>query len=120
MTQPQPARFSIRQAADLLGVHPQTLRLYEREGLIRPLRTRGNTRRYALHDIERIRVILHLTRTLGINLAGVAIILDMQRKLAELEYEIQDLQHLLADQAKRQNRRYAIIKASSRMLIKVS
>lgn len=120
MTQNQPSRFSIRHAADLLGIHPQTLRLYEREGLVRPSRTRGNTRRYSLQDIEQIRVILHLTRTLGINLAGVEIILNMQRKLAELEHEIQDLKHLLANQARPQSQPYALIKASSRMLIKVS
>ena len=124
MAQDQHPLFSISYAANLLGIHPQTLRLYEREGFIHPARTKGNTRRYGHQDIEQIRVILHLTRHLGVNLAGVEIILKMQRKLAELENEIHNLQHILAkrasDQEQHQNKQRALIKASSRMLIKVS
>lgn len=124
MTQNQQSHFSIRHAADLLGIHPQTLRLYERAGLVRPARTEGNTRRYSAQDVEQLRLILHLTRTLKINLAGVEIILNMQRKLAKLEHEIEELQNLLAKhiryRERRQRKQYALIKASSRMLIKVS
>jgi MerR family transcriptional regulator/heat shock protein HspR len=124
MAQDQHPLFSISYAANLLGIHPQTLRLYEREGFIRPSRTKGNTRRYSRQDIEQIRVILHLTRQLGVNLAGVEIILKMQRKLAELENEINNLQYTLAKRAqlqkKRQHKQRALIKASSRMLIKVT
>lgn len=124
MAQDQPSHFSISYAANLLGIHPQTLRLYEREGFICPSRTKGNTRRYSRQDIEQIRVILHLTRQLGVNLAGVEIILKMQRKLAELENEIHNLQYILAKRAQVQEKRHskqrALIKASSRMLIKVT
>lgn len=124
MAQDQQTLFSISYTANLLGIHPQTLRLYEREGFVRPSRTKGNTRRYCRQDIEQIRMILHLTRKLGVNLAGVEIILKMQSKLAELENEINNLQHLLAKRAqvqeKRQTKPRALIKASSRMLIKVS
>lgn len=124
MIQNQPSLCSIRHAAELLGIHPQTLRLYERQGLVHPARTKGNTRRYSAQDIERLRLILHLTRTLGVNLAGVEIILNMQRKLAKLEREIEDLQHILVNHRRHRDRhqrkQYALIKASSRMLIKVS
>jgi DNA-binding transcriptional MerR regulator len=72
--------MTISNMAKLLAVHPQTLRLYERHGLITPSRTRGNTRLYSQHDVEQIRTILHLTRHLGVNLAGVEIVLHMQRK----------------------------------------
>ena len=124
MTQDQASRFSIRHVADLLDIHPQTLRLYERAGLVCPARTKGNTRRYSAQDVERIRLILHLTRTLRINLAGVEIILNMQGKLAKLGHEIEELQVLLGKhmryREKRQRKQYALIKASSRMLIKVS
>ncbi|MCZ6873968.1 MAG: helix-turn-helix transcriptional regulator [bacterium] len=120
----QHSLFSISYAANLLGIHPQTLRLYEREGFVQPLRTKGNTRRYCRQDIEQIRVILHLTRKLGVNLAGVEVILKMQSKLAELENELNNLQHDLAKRAqveeKRPTKQRALIKAPSRMLIKVS
>ncbi|MEO6323447.1 MAG: MerR family transcriptional regulator [Thermoanaerobaculia bacterium] len=70
------------------GVHPQTLRLYEREGLIRPARSSGNTRLYDLETVERLEIILTLTRDLGVNLAGVEVILDLRSRLAKMEGEV--------------------------------
>jgi MerR family transcriptional regulator, heat shock protein HspR len=70
------------------GVHPQTLRLYEREGLIRPARSSGNTRLYDLETVERLEIILTLTRDLGVNLAGVEVILDLKSRLAKMEGEV--------------------------------
>jgi MerR family transcriptional regulator/heat shock protein HspR len=74
--------------ADRFGVHPQTLRLYEREGLIRPARSAGNTRLYDLETVERLEIILTLTRDLGVNLAGVEVILDLRTRLAKMEGEV--------------------------------
>src|SRR5262245_48929840 len=70
------------------GVHPQTLRLYEREGLIRPVRSAGNTRLYDQETVERLEIILTLTRDLGVNLAGVEVILDLRSRLAKMEGEM--------------------------------
>ena len=73
--------YMISVVAKSYGIHPQTLRLYEREGLLRPSRTEGNTRLYSDEDLQQLEVILNLTRDLGVNLAGVEIILNMRRKL---------------------------------------
>ncbi len=72
------------------AIHPQTLRLYEREGLLKPSRSDGNTRLFTEEDLERLEVILHLTRDLGVNLAGVEIILNMREKMAEMHRQIED------------------------------
>ena len=79
----------------MLNIHPQTLRLYEREGLIKPSRTEGNTRLYSQEDVERLRTILTLTRELGVNLAGVEIILRMREQIEELQREVEKLATLL-------------------------
>ena len=73
------------------GVHPQTLRLYEREGLIRPSRSSGNTRLYDQDTVERLEMILTLTRDLGVNLAGVEVILDLRSRLSQMEGEVERL-----------------------------
>lgn len=70
------------------NLHPQTLRLYEREGLIRPVRSAGNTRLYDLETVERLEIILTLTRDLGVNLAGVEVILDLRSRLTKMEGEV--------------------------------
>ncbi len=75
----------ISAVAEQYGIHPQTLRLYEREGLLKPSRSEGNTRLYTAGDLERLEVILHLTRDLGVNLAGVEIILNMREKMGEMQ-----------------------------------
>ncbi len=80
----------ISAVADQYEIHPQTLRLYEREGLLTPSRSDGNTRLYTDEDLERLEVILHLTRDLGVNLAGVEIILNMRAKMGEMQAQIQE------------------------------
>ncbi len=82
--------YTISVVADQFGIHPQTLRLYEREGLLKPSRTDGNTRLYTDSDIEQLEVILSLTRDLGVNLAGVEIILNMRTKMEEMQRQMQD------------------------------
>lgn len=84
------AAFMISAVAEQYGVHPQTLRLYEREGLLKPSRSDGNTRLYTSEDVERLEVILHLTRDLGVNLAGVDIILNMREKMGQMQAQIQE------------------------------
>ena len=83
------AAYMISAIAEQYEIHPQTLRLYEREGLLKPSRSEGNTRLYTAEDIERLEVILHLTRDLGVNLAGVEIILNMREKMGEMQSQIQ-------------------------------
>jgi len=84
------AAYMISAVADQYAIHPQTLRLYEREGLLKPSRSEGNTRLYTDDDIERLEVILHLTRDLGVNLAGVEIILNMREKMGQMQSQIQE------------------------------
>jgi MerR family transcriptional regulator/heat shock protein HspR len=84
------AAFMISAVAEQYGIHPQTLRLYEREGLLKPSRSEGNTRLYTAGDVERLEVILHLTRDLGVNLAGVEVILNMREKMGEMQAQIQE------------------------------
>ena len=84
------AAYMISAVAEKYGIHPQTLRLYEREGLLRPSRSDGNTRLYTDEDLERLEVILKLTRDMGVNLAGVEIILNMREKMAEMQRQIEE------------------------------
>lgn len=84
------AAYMISSVAEQYEIHPQTLRLYEREGLLKPSRSEGNTRLYTDDDLERLEVILHLTRDLGVNLAGVEIILNMREKMGEMQSQIQE------------------------------
>ena len=82
--------YTISVVAEQFSIHPQTLRLYEREGLLKPSRTEGNTRMYTEEDMERLDVILSLTRDLGVNLAGVEIILNMRNKMEEMQVQMQE------------------------------
>jgi MerR family transcriptional regulator/heat shock protein HspR len=84
------AAYMISAVAEQYEIHPQTLRLYEREGLLKPSRSDGNTRLYTPEDLVRLEVILHLTRDLGVNLAGVEIILNMREKMGEMQAQIQE------------------------------
>jgi MerR family transcriptional regulator/heat shock protein HspR len=84
------AAYMISAVAEQYEVHPQTLRLYEREGLLKPSRSEGNTRLYTDEDLERLEVILQLTRQLGVNLAGVEIILNMREKMAAMQKQIEE------------------------------
>jgi MerR family transcriptional regulator, heat shock protein HspR len=81
--------FTISAVAEEFDVHPQTLRLYEREGLLKPSRSEGNTRLYTDSDLERLELILSLTRDLGVNLAGVEIILNMREKMDSMQREFE-------------------------------
>jgi MerR family transcriptional regulator/heat shock protein HspR len=80
----------ISAVAERYNIHPQTLRLYEREGLLAPSRTEGNTRLYADEDLERLEAILTLTRELGVNLAGVEIILNMRERMEQMQHEVNE------------------------------
>jgi MerR family transcriptional regulator/heat shock protein HspR len=84
------AYYMISAVAQKYSIHPQTLRLYEREGLLEPSRTEGNTRLYSEEDLEQLETILSLTRDLGVNLAGVEIILNMRRKIERMQHEVNE------------------------------
>ena len=84
------AYYMISAVAQKYNIHPQTLRLYEREGLLKPSRTDGNTRLYSDDDLEQLETILSLTRDLGVNLAGVEIILNMRRKIERMQGEVNE------------------------------
>lgn len=96
------AAYMISSVAEQYGVHPQTLRLYEREGLLKPSRSEGNTRLYTDEDLERLEVILKLTRDLGVNLAGVEIILNMREKMDAMQKQIEQFVSTLNDLARQQ------------------
>src|SRR6202789_115213 len=83
------AGYMISAVAELYHLHPQTLRLYERVGLLKPSRSQGNTRLYTDGDLERLEVILNLTRELGVNLAGIEIILNMRDKMGEMQSQME-------------------------------
>ena len=82
--------YMISSVAEMYEIHPQTLRLYEREGLLKPSRTEGNTRLYTDEDLQRLEFILNLSRDLGVNISGIAIILQMRERMEEMQYQIQD------------------------------
>ena len=84
------AGYMISAVAELYKIHPQTLRLYERVGLLTPSRSEGNTRLYTDSDLERLEVILNLTRELGVNLAGIEIILNMRDKMADMQEQMEE------------------------------
>ncbi|MCK9162145.1 MAG: heat shock protein transcriptional repressor HspR [Arcobacteraceae bacterium] len=81
--------YLIGAVAEILNIHPQTLRQYEREGLIKPSRTNGRIRLYSQHDIDNIKIVLSLTRDLGINLAGVELILELKEQIVVLQEELE-------------------------------
>jgi MerR family transcriptional regulator, heat shock protein HspR len=102
-------RYMISVAADLVGMHPQTLRIYEQKGLVRPQRTSGNTRLYSDADLERLRLIQRLTTELGLNLAGVEMVIGledqmnrMQRRMERMEREMRERMRDVERQYKRE------------------
>jgi len=97
--------FMISVVSEMLGIHPQTLRIYEREGFIKPKRSEGNTRLYSEEDVEKLEMILRLTRELGVNLAGVEVILSMRDKMEQLRREMEDAILRLRDELERELRR---------------
>ena len=94
----RPGVFRIGVISERFGIHPQTLRLYEREGLLRPARTEGKTRLYDADTIERLEIILTLTRDLGVNLAGVEVILHMKQRMEKMHGEVQKMLEMLRDE----------------------
>jgi MerR family transcriptional regulator/heat shock protein HspR len=92
--------YTISAVAEMYELHPQTLRLYEREGLLKPSRSEGNTRLYTDPDLERLEIILSLTRDLGVNLAGVEIILNMRQKMDEMQREFERFFEYLRNHAR--------------------
>ena len=84
-------RYMIGVVAEMLNVHPQTLRFYEKKGLVQPSRTEGRTRMYSADDVEEIARLLRLTRDLGVNLAGAEIVIKMRRRMVDMQKQIEDL-----------------------------
>ncbi len=97
--------YMISVVSEMLGVHQQTLRLYEREGFITPKRSEGNTRLYSDEDVEKLEMVLRLTRELGVNLAGVEVILSMREKMEQMQREMQETIRNLHDELAREIRR---------------
>ncbi len=111
--------YTISAVAELYDIHPQTLRLYEREGLLTPSRSVGNTRLYEDSDLERLEIILSLTRELGVNLAGVEIILNMRAKMDQMQREFESFFDYLKTHAS-EFARHSEAFSSSEALIPVS
>jgi MerR family transcriptional regulator, heat shock protein HspR len=99
-------RYMISVAADLVGMHPQTLRIYEQKGLVRPKRTAGNTRLYSERDLERLRLIQRLTTELGLNLAGVEHVLRLEDQLRRMQARFDRLERELREQMRTVERQY--------------
>ena len=113
--------FRIGAIAERFGIHPQTLRLYEREGLLCPVRTEGNTRLYDSDTIERLEIILTLTRDLGVNLAGVEVILHMKEKIERMQGDVHHMLTVVREEveSRRQDpdRRYALTTVSKNLAL---
>jgi len=101
--------YLISVVASILNIHPQTLRQYEKEGLIEPSRTRGRMRLYSQRDIDKIKLVLQLTRKMGINLAGVDVILKLKKQIDEMSQEIE----LLREELRKVNRNGSVPKHKS-------
>jgi len=117
------AGYMISAVAELYKLHPQTLRLYERVGLLKPSRSQGNTRLYTDSDLERLDVILSLARDMGVNLAGVEIILNMREKMIEMERQMTEFAQVVqqelsrvASRAQEKPPRHAIVRATPRVV----
>jgi MerR family transcriptional regulator/heat shock protein HspR len=99
-------RYMISVAAELVGMHPQTLRMYEQKGLVRPQRTAGNTRLYSEADLERLRLIQRLTSQLGLNLAGVEAVLDLEQQLQRMQARMERLEREMREAIAQVHRQY--------------
>jgi MerR family transcriptional regulator/heat shock protein HspR len=98
--------YMISVAADLVGMHPQTLRIYENKGLVRPKRTPGGTRLYSETDVERLRIIQRLTTELGLNLAGVELVLRLEDELRKPHAQIERLQRQVREEVQKVHKEY--------------
>jgi MerR family transcriptional regulator, heat shock protein HspR len=120
------AYYMISAVAQKYNIHPQTLRLYEREGLLKPSRTEGNTRLYSEEDLEQLETILTLTRDLGVNLAGVEVILNMRRKIQQMQGEVNAFMEYVKHELARgiddweQRLSTAMVKSTSTDLVRVN
>jgi MerR family transcriptional regulator/heat shock protein HspR len=120
------AYYMISAVAQKYNIHPQTLRLYEREGLLKPSRTEGNTRLYSEEDLQRLETILSLTRDLGVNLAGVEIILNMRSKIEAMQQEVNEFMDYVKRELSRgigdweQRLSTAMVKSSPTNLVRAS
>ena len=120
------AYYMISAVAQKYNIHPQTLRLYEREGLLKPSRTEGNTRLYSEEDLEQLETILSLTRDLGVNLAGVEIILNMRRKMEQMQHDVNEFMEYVKRELARglgdweQRLSTALVKATPSDLVRTS
>ncbi len=99
-------RYMISVAADLVGMHPQTLRIYEQKGLVRPKRTSGNTRLYSESDLERLRLIQQLTTELGLNLAGVEMVLRLEDELRRMQRRMERMERDMNERLRQVERQY--------------
>jgi MerR family transcriptional regulator, heat shock protein HspR len=99
-------RYMISVAAELVGMHPQTLRMYEQKGLVTPKRTAGNTRLYSEADLERLRLIQRLTTELGLNLAGVEAVLDLEEQLQRMQRQLEGLEREMREAIQQVHRQY--------------
>lgn len=114
--------YMIGVVAEMVGVHPQTLRFYEKKGLLRPSRTEGRTRMYSAEDVDDLARLLRLTRDLGVNLAGVEIIIRMRRRMVDMQKQIEDLLAYLREEGadvkdlEGRNPREALVRAASGQL----
>ena len=116
------AGYMISSVAELYKLHPQTLRLYERVGLLKPSRSQGNTRLYTDSDLERLDVILTLARDMGVNLAGIEVILNMREKMIEMEQQMGEFAQVvqqelsrMANRADEKTSKHAIVRAIPRI-----
>ena len=120
---PEQKYVMISVVAERYGIHPQTLRLYEREGLIKPTRSAGNTRLYDEEAIRRLEIILTLTRDLGVNLAGVEVILNMKERMDQMQGEVDRLLEYVKREAQERRmsmeRQHALVKIQSGPLTKI-
>jgi MerR family transcriptional regulator/heat shock protein HspR len=118
------AYYMISVVAQRYNIHPQTLRLYEREGLLKPSRTEGNTRLYSEQDLEQLETILSLTRDLGVNLAGVEIILNMRQRIEAMQLEVNEFMEYVRHELSRglgdweQRLSTALVKSSPAQLVR--
>src|SRR5918999_1245751 len=126
MKKPGKAYYMISAVAQKYHIHPQTLRLYEREGLLKPSRTEGNTRLYSEEDLEQLETILTLTRDLGVNLAGVEVILNMRRRIQQMQGEVNEFMEYVKRELARgiddweQRLSTALVKSTSTDLVRAN
>ncbi len=118
--------YMISAVAELYNLHPQTLRLYERLGLLKPSRTQGNTRLYTQEDLERLEIILTLTRDLGVNLAGIEVVLNMRAKMLEMQQHMEAFVEFVREElarglttAQERRLRNAIVRANPPKVIRI-